>query len=61
MAGIARHLNHLYDVDMSSIFISEFITSQALETLRSSHEVIYAPESYKQRAELISNINIRRT
>jgi (S)-sulfolactate dehydrogenase len=39
---------------MSSIFISEFITSQALETLRSSHEVIYAPESYKQRSELIS-------
>ena len=39
---------------MSSIFISEFITSQALETLRSSHEVIYEPESYKQRGELIS-------
>jgi len=39
---------------MSSIFVSEFITSQALETLRSGHEVIYAPESYKQRAELIS-------
>ena len=52
--GIARHLNHLYDVDMSSIFISEFITSQALETLRSKHDVTYAPESYKQRAELIS-------
>ncbi len=52
--GIARHLNHLYDVDMSSIFVSEFITSQALETLRSKHEVIYAPEIYKQRAELIS-------
>jgi (S)-sulfolactate dehydrogenase len=52
--GIARHLNHLYDVDMSSIFISEFITSQALETLRSKHDVTYAPESYKKRAELIS-------
>jgi (S)-sulfolactate dehydrogenase len=52
--GIARHLNHLYDVDMASIFISEFITSQALETLRSKHDVTYAPESYKQRAELIS-------
>jgi (S)-sulfolactate dehydrogenase len=39
---------------MSSIFISEFITSQALETLRSKHDVTYAPESYKQRAELIS-------
>ena len=52
--GIARHLNHLYDVDMSSIFISEFITSQALETLRSKHDVTYAPESYKKRDELIS-------
>ena len=52
--GIARHLNHLYDVDMSSIFISEFITSQALETLRSKHDVIYEPESYKKRDELIS-------
>jgi (S)-sulfolactate dehydrogenase len=39
---------------MSSIFISEFITSQALETLRSKHDVIYAPESYKKRDELIS-------
>jgi (S)-sulfolactate dehydrogenase len=39
---------------MASIFISEFITSQALETLRSKHDVTYAPESYKQRAELIS-------
>ena len=54
MAGIARHLNHLYDMDMSSIFISEFITSQALETLRSKHDVTYEPESYKQRAALIS-------
>lgn len=52
--GIARHLNHLYDIDMSSIFISEFITSQALETLRSKHDVIYEPESYKKRDELIS-------
>jgi (S)-sulfolactate dehydrogenase len=39
---------------MSSIFISEFITSQALETLRSKHDVTYAPESYKKRDELIS-------
>ena len=39
---------------MSSIFISEFITSQALETLRSKHDVIYEPESYKKRDELIS-------
>jgi (S)-sulfolactate dehydrogenase len=39
---------------MASIFISEFITSQALETLRSKHDVTYAPESYKKRDELIS-------
>ena len=52
--GIARHLNHLYDIDMPSIFISEFITSQALETLRSKYDVIYEPESYKKRDELIS-------
>jgi (S)-sulfolactate dehydrogenase len=42
---------------MSSIFISEFITSQALETLRSKHEVTYAPDSYKQRSELISALH----
>ncbi|MDP3620335.1 MAG: hydroxyacid dehydrogenase [Polynucleobacter sp.] len=42
---------------MSSIFISEFITSQALETLRSKHDVTYEPESYKQRAELISALH----
>lgn len=42
---------------MSSIFISEFITSQALETLRSKHDVTYKPESYKQRAELISALH----
>lgn len=39
---------------MSSIFVSEFITSQALETLRSKHDVTYEPECYKQRAALIS-------
>jgi (S)-sulfolactate dehydrogenase len=42
---------------MSSIFISEFITSQALETLRSAHDVIYEPESYKKRDELISALH----
>ncbi len=55
--GVARHLNHLYDMYMSSIFISEFITSQALETLRSAHDVIYEPESYKKRDELISALH----
>ena len=39
---------------MSSILISEFITSQALETLRCQHEVIYAPELYKDRPALIA-------
>ena len=52
--GIARYLNHLYDLDMSSILISEFITSQALETLRCQHEVVYAPELYKDRPALIA-------
>jgi (S)-sulfolactate dehydrogenase len=39
---------------MSSILISEFITSQALETLRSQHEVAYEPELYKNRPALIA-------
>jgi (S)-sulfolactate dehydrogenase len=52
--GVARYLIHLYDLDMSSILISEFITSQALETLRRHHEVIYAPELYKDRPALIA-------
>jgi (S)-sulfolactate dehydrogenase len=39
---------------MSSILISEFITSQALETLRSKHSVAYEPELYKDRPALIA-------
>ena len=39
---------------MSSILISEFITSQALETLRSKHSVVYEPELYKDRDALIA-------
>ena len=39
---------------MSSILISEFITSQALETLRSKYAVVYEPELYKDRAALIA-------
>jgi (S)-sulfolactate dehydrogenase len=39
---------------MSSILISEFITSQALETLRSKHAVVYEPELYKDRVALIA-------
>jgi len=39
---------------MSSILISEFITSQALETLRSKHSVTYEPDLYKDRQALIA-------
>jgi len=39
---------------MSPILISEFITRQALETLRSQHEVVYEPELYKDRTALIA-------
>jgi len=39
---------------MSSILISEFITSQALETLRSKPTVAYEPELYKDRLALIA-------
>ncbi|MBU3550059.1 hydroxyacid dehydrogenase [Polynucleobacter sp. MWH-Berg-3C6] len=39
---------------MSSILISEFITSQALETLRSKHTVVYEPELHKDRPALIA-------
>jgi len=41
-------------MDMPTILISEFITSQALETLRSKHGVIYEPELYKDRLALIA-------
>ena len=41
-------------MDMSTILISEFITSQALETLRSKHSVIYEPDLYKDRRALIA-------
>ena len=40
--------------NMSSILISEFITSQALETLRSQHSVVYEPELFKDRLALIA-------
>lgn len=58
--SLASDLNHLYDIDMSTILISEFITSQALETLRSMHHVEYEPELYRDRVALIAamqNIN----
>ena len=41
---------------MSSILISEFITSQALETLRSKHSVTYEPDLYKDRPALIAAV-----
>ncbi len=53
MRSLASDLNHLYDMDMSTILISEFITSQALDTLRSKNKVIYEPELYQDRAALI--------
>jgi (S)-sulfolactate dehydrogenase len=52
--NLARYQIHLYDIDMSAILISEFITSQALETLRSKHAVVYEPELYKDRQALIA-------
>jgi (S)-sulfolactate dehydrogenase len=51
---LASDLNHLYDMNMSTILISEFITSQALETLRSKHAVIYESELYMDRTALIA-------
>jgi len=41
-------------MDMSTILISEFITSQALDTLCSGHDVIYEPDLYKDRPALIA-------
>jgi len=52
--NLAGYQIHLYDIDMSSILISEFITSQALETLRSKHQVVYEPDLYKDRPALIA-------
>jgi (S)-sulfolactate dehydrogenase len=52
--NLAGYQIHLYDIDMSAILISEFITSQALETLRSKHKVIYEPDLYKDRPTLIA-------
>jgi len=51
---LASDLNHLYDMYMSTILISEFITSQALETLSAKHNVIYEPDFYKNREALIA-------
>jgi (S)-sulfolactate dehydrogenase len=42
---------------MSLILISEFITSQALETLGANHELIYMPELHKDRIALIAAVH----
>lgn len=42
---------------MASLFISEFITTQALEQLRSRHHVVYEPEAYLDRARLIAALH----
>ena len=43
-------------MDMSVIFISEFISRQALETLKQVHQVLYEPESYADQAKLASGL-----
>ena len=42
---------------MASIFISEFITAQALEQLRSQYHVVYEPEAYLDRAHLTTSLH----
>lgn len=42
---------------MASIFISEFITAQALTDLRSQHHVVYEPEAYLDRAHLFASLS----
>ncbi len=53
---LARDLSHLYDMDMSIIFISEFITSQALETLKARHTVIYQQDAYQDPKEMADSL-----
>jgi len=43
-------------MDMSVIFISEFISSQALETLKARHTVIYEPEAYQNPDKMAENL-----
>jgi len=43
-------------MDMSNIFISEFITSQALETLKARHSVIYQPEAYQDPRQMADSL-----
>lgn len=43
-------------MNMSVIFISEFITSQALETLRAQHTVIYQPDAYQDLKQMADSL-----
>ena len=43
-------------MDMSTIFISEFITSQALETLKAQHTVIYQPDAYSDPTQMADSL-----
>ncbi len=43
-------------MDMSHIFISEFITSQALETLKAQHTVIYQPDAYQDPKQMADSL-----
>ncbi|MEY4399866.1 MAG: hypothetical protein RLZZ539_1195, partial [Pseudomonadota bacterium] len=43
-------------MDMSTIFISEFITSQALETLKARHTVIYQPDAYQDPKQMTDSL-----
>jgi len=43
-------------MDMSTIFISEFITSQALETLKARHTVIYQPDAYQDPKQMTNSL-----
>ncbi len=43
-------------MNMSVIFISEFITSQALETLRAQHTVIYQPDAYQDPKQMADSL-----
>ena len=49
-------MNHLYDMYMSTILISEFITSQALESLSAKHKVVFEPELHKNPEKLIAAV-----
>jgi hypothetical protein len=58
---IAGYLNHLYDMDISFILISEHIVSQPLFTLSSSNNFVLKSKLYDAQGPLIAamqNINL---